>query len=70
MTQKTFTIFCRESNGTGTTWVQAVQAKDLDAARAKGRTACAADWEYDEDDIAVVGVAKGSVTILDWDDEV
>lgn len=70
MTQKLFTVFCREPNGTGTMWIQAVHAQDIDAAKSKGLALCASDWEYDEADIVVVGVAKGRATILDWDDEV
>ena len=70
MTQKLFTVFCRESNGTGTMWIQAVRAQDTDAAKSKGLALCASDWGYEEADIAVVGVAKGRAIILDWDDEI
>ncbi len=81
MTRKTFTVFCRESDDTGTTWISTVQAKDVEDAKRKAVLACADDWGYsddeddddearcgDIDDIVCIGVAKGNVKILDWED--
>jgi hypothetical protein len=73
---KKFTVFCRESNNTGTTWIDSVRAKDVEDAKVKAVKKCAKDWGYDEEDhegnpeedITCIGVAKGNVVILDWDD--
>lgn len=71
--QKTFTVFVRQSNDQGTTWVGAVQAADIHEASDLGLGACAADWSservtYSEDDLRVIGIAEGDVKILIWDD--
>jgi hypothetical protein len=70
---QTFTVFCRESNNEGTTWVGAVQARDIEEAGDIALEACAAEWSSDgptwsPDDIIVLGVAEGDVKILEWND--
>jgi hypothetical protein len=67
----TFTVFCRQCNNEGTTWIDTVQAKDMHAAMHAGKIKCANDWGYDSwqvNDIAVIGVAQGDIQILMWDD--
>ena len=69
----TFTVFCREANNEGTTWIGTVEARDVDQAIKLGTVECAVDWgsggqNWSLDDIAVIGVAEGSVNILAWDD--
>lgn len=67
--QKTFTIFCRQANGKGTTNIFAVQADDLESATQSGIEQCAEDWACDESSIHILGVAEGDVTILEWNDQ-
>lgn len=64
-----FTVFCQDIDGTGTVWIDCVEAADIVAAQALALEACAADWGYGPtDDIAVLGVAEGDVKILVWND--
>lgn len=47
----TYTAFCRDSSDTGTIWIDAIEAKDLESAELIAREACAAAWErWKEDD--------------------
>lgn len=66
----TFTVFIRDADNTGTTYITAVQATDVEAAKKAACAKCWADWGYDEDNepLHVLGVAEGDVTILEWDD--
>lgn len=66
-----FTVFCRQANNQGTTWIDTVKAHHLEEAMHAGKIKCADDWGYDSwqlNDIVVVGVAEGDVRILMWDD--
>lgn len=63
-----FTVFCRQKDGKGTTWIGAVHAKDVDEAAELGVQECAEAWNYPEGDVHVCGVAEGDVKILNWDD--
>lgn len=65
---KTYTVFCQEASGLGTIWISAVTAVDQEEAEEVGRAECAKDWERDESDVHVLGVATGDVEILMWDD--
>lgn len=65
---KTYTAFCQQTNGIGTIWIDSVQAKDLEEAKIAAQANCAADWDYKPEDVHVLGIAAGSVTILDWED--
>lgn len=64
----TFTVFCRDANDTGTTYITSVEADDIDQAKRDALEECSAAWEQDVADIRVVGVAEGDVNILEWDD--
>lgn len=64
-----FTVWCRQSNDVGTTWISPViMARDMAHAGTLALRQCSADWGMGEDNIAVVGVAKGDVEILTWND--
>lgn len=67
----TYTVFCRQANNLGTTWIDRIEAENLDQAAEVAREKCAADWGYDSerlDQITVVGIAEGDVNILFWED--
>lgn len=73
MTRKTFTVFCQDRYDPGTTWIDSVQASGVEDAKRKAVKKCADDWGYAGevdlvDSIACIGVAKGNVQILDWED--
>lgn len=64
-----FTAFCQEADGSGTIWISTIVCEDdVTAAVAMAREACAADWDYDPDDIHVLGIARGDVEICHWED--
>lgn len=66
--EKTFTVFVRASNNTGTTYITTVEAADTEEAKRIGLAECQDEWGYPEDHLTVVGVAEGDVNILEWDD--
>lgn len=67
---KTYTAFCQDRDSGGSTWISIVEATDTESAIIEARTRCADDWGYDDpEDIHVLGIAKGDITILHWDDE-
>ncbi|MBY0465387.1 MAG: hypothetical protein K2W33_10640 [Burkholderiales bacterium] len=71
-TPESFTVWCRQADGRGTTWLSAVQATSVDEAVEKGRSAAASDWGYEgrEDEILVVGCqCKIPNSNLIWDDD-
>ena len=39
-----FTIFCRDASNTGTTYITAVDAPDIEAAKRLGLEECAEEW--------------------------
>lgn len=75
---QTYTAFCEQDNGHGTTWIQGVTvdrqdsvAAEMDAARTEALRQCAVDWHGDEDDThdtTCVGLIKGDADIVMWDD--
>ena len=62
-----FTVFCRQKDGKGTTWIRVVQAKDALHATEVALSECATDWDYPRDEIHVCGVAAGDID-LTWND--
>jgi hypothetical protein len=74
---KTFTVFVRDlSEVGGTTWIDTVRAVTVEDAKRKAVRACAEAWGYLDDpetvhlveELTCIGVAKGNVQILDWQD--
>lgn len=79
---RAFTVFCQDETGSGTIWIDTVEASNADAAALLGQQKCAQDWgRYAEDEngeedpetldcesIHVLGVAAGDVKILHWED--
>lgn len=65
---RTFTVFCRDADDTGTTFITSVGADNIEAAKAAALKECADAWGQNIDSIRVVGVAAGDVEILEWDD--
>lgn len=63
-----FTAFCQEVSGTGTIWIDTVEANDTPGAIVTARKACAEAWDYDEEDIHVLGIIAGDVQVLHWMD--
>ena len=64
----TFTAFCQEKSGRGTIWIEAVKAHNVEHAIAVAREECAEAWEKEPEDIHVLGIAEGDITILHWED--
>lgn len=63
-----FTGFCQEPNGCGTIWIESFDAKDREDAIDVARKLCAEAWDCKEDGVHVLGIARGNVDILFWED--
>jgi hypothetical protein len=73
-----FTAWCQQSDGRGTIWISTVEIEqaeditsdeDIESAKLAAREACAADWGADDcSDIHCLGLAKGDVQIVSWND--
>jgi hypothetical protein len=66
---KTYTAFCQERGNSGTIWISSVEAENLDDAIELAAENCAYDWSYPVDEVHVLGVAQGDVSILHWEDQ-
>lgn len=64
----TYTVFCQEADGHGTIWISAIVAESYPDAMDIAQHQCADDWNMDEADIHVLGVAEGDIKILHWVD--
>ena len=65
----TYTIFCRQSNGQGTTWISTVEGETVEEAKKEALFHCSWDWGYESTEgIVVIGVAEGVVNIIEWED--
>ncbi len=64
-----FTVFLRQANNEGTTHIS-YHPGDRDEAVQLAIAQCHANWGWDgdDDDLRVLGVAAGDVTIVEWDD--
>jgi hypothetical protein len=69
LNRSTFTIFCREATGKGTTYVDSAEGATWQEAARTVLDRCATDWDMDSDEINVIGVTEGEVNIIAWDDE-
>ena len=65
----TYTVFCRNSDGQGTTWIDTVEAESLDEAMQVGREMCANAWNCNVGDVHVLGVATGFENVIYWNDQ-
>lgn len=68
-----FTVFIRQADGTGTTYITSVEAADIEQAKQAALEECSQDWSVNGspwaiDDLTVIGVARGEFEILEWDD--
>lgn len=68
----TYTAFCRSVLGEGTTWIDTLEgpADDVDAIKCEARAKCALDWCVTQEEVVCIGLAKGDVSVVDWEDEV
>jgi len=70
----TYTVFCCQAGGQGTTHIDTVEATDLPSAILADREQCLRDWNGSEtgslslDEIHCLGVAEGDIQILHWKD--
>ena len=71
MSRRKYTVFCQESSGTGTIWIDMLTADKtttMESIAARARKKCARDWECDPEDVHCLGVARGNVQIAYWED--
>lgn len=64
----TYTVFCQDADGTGTTYITSVTAPTIEEAKELAREKCAEDWSCSVSQVRVLGVAEGEVNILEWAD--
>lgn len=65
----TFTVFCRQTNNQGTTYISGgISAEDANEAARLGREECAAEWDMPEEVIHVLGVFRGDMAPVLWED--
>jgi hypothetical protein len=65
---KTYTVFIRQSDGRGTTFITSVEATNTGHASSLACAECAGCWKADLADLHVLGIAAGNVDILEWED--
>lgn len=65
-----WTVFIRDEDNTGTTYITCVAATDLDAAKGLASAQCRDDWGYEEDaPLHILGVIEGDIgAVIEWDD--
>lgn len=63
-----YTVLCVAAAGGGTTWIGLVGGPSIEAASVAGRTLCADDLGWSQDDVHVLGVLEGASSILYWRD--
>lgn len=65
-----WTVFIRDEDNTGTTYITCVAATDLDAAKGLASAQCRDDWGYEEDaPLHILGVIEGYIgAVIEWDD--
>lgn len=64
-----FTVWVMQSNREGTCHISAHEADTMEEAANLALEETSADWNWDIDDLFVLGIASGDVTILEWNDE-
>lgn len=68
-TSTRYTAFCREADGSGTTWIGPCEGDTPEEALEDARESCASDWGFDVEDVKCIGLAAGDVDIVLWEDE-
>ena len=64
-----FTVWICDETGKGTTHISSHAAADTKTATYLALLDCAAAWGHDDTDtLHVLGIAKGDVTIIEWND--
>jgi len=66
--EETFTFWIAQANGEGTHYVTAVTSHRLGSAKIEALNDCAEDWQCEADTLHILGVAKGDIEILEWDE--
>jgi hypothetical protein len=71
MTMHKFTVFCRQTNDSGTTFITTVEVPENDATLAgvAGRADAGRTWEMRETEIKVIGIIVGDVEVSNWEEE-
>ena len=64
---KKFTVLCSEPDGSGTMWIDTIEARSTAEAIDLGLAKCRADWGG-ETDALVRGVFAGEPELLHWED--
>lgn len=67
-TAQTYTAFCQESDGTGTIWIDTVEAESVEDAKERAIAKCSFDWNFDPLSIHCLGIAAGDCKIHFWKD--
>lgn len=69
-----FTVFIREADGTGTTFITSVEAETIEAAKDQALDECCEAWgsngdPWDRNNLHILGIAEGDIHIIEWDDQ-
>jgi hypothetical protein len=65
------TAFCQQANGKGTIWIESfttLYPLNTDYIVKEARKRCAEAWDYAPEDVHCLGLIKGDVEILVWED--
>lgn len=67
-----YTVFIQESGSNfGTTFITTVDARSTQSAKQQAKRECSRAWgpkEYPLESLHVLGIATGSVKIIEWND--
>lgn len=65
-----WTVFIRDEDNTGTTYITCVAATDLDGAKGLASEQCRDEWGYEEGaPLHILGVIEGDIgAVIEWDD--
>lgn len=68
-----FTVFIRQADGRGTTYITSVIASSVEEAKTLAKEECSQEWSVNGspwaiEDLIVLGVARGDVEIVEWED--
>jgi hypothetical protein len=63
-----YTVWIQQADGRGTTYVTTVKARTAQSAGRKALRECAGEWGWNVDSLAILGIAKGNVELIEWND--